>query len=189
MKIFRLLFFFVLALVVTTGFLSLMMATSQKIKRSITINAPAAVIFEQLKKLNNFSRFSVWGAQDSSIRYTLSGTDGTPGASIAWKGDPDISGEGKIELVSLTPAHTITHTIHFSAPQKGKASSIFSILETEKNTTTVTWYFELHTPRPKNIFNLFFNLDKKMGKDFETGLAALKLFIESGLPAVQKPAL
>jgi hypothetical protein len=186
MKIFRLLFFFVLALVVTTGFLSLMMATSQKIKRSITIHAPASVIFEKVKQLNNFNRFSVWGAQDSTIRYTRSGTDGTPGASITWKGDPEISGEGKIELVSLTYPHTITHALHFSAPQKGKASSVFSIIETEKNTTAVTWNFELYTPRPKNIFNLFFSLDKQMGKDFETGLAALKVFIESG-PA-QQPA-
>jgi Polyketide cyclase / dehydrase and lipid transport len=186
MKIFRLLFFFLLALVATTALLSLLMATSQKIKRSITINAPAATIFEQVKQLNNFNRFSVWGAQDSTIRYTLSGTDGTPGASIAWKGNPDISGEGKIELISLTHPHTISHIIHFSAPQKGKASSVFSIIETEKNTTTVTWYFELYTPRPKNIFNLFFNLDKEMGKDFETGLAALKIFIESGRTAGEK---
>lgn len=188
MKIFRLLFFFILALALTTGLLSLLMATSQKIKRSITINAPAAVIFEQLKQLNNFHRFSVWGAQDSSIQYTLSGTDGTPGASISWKGDPAISGEGKIELTSLAKPHTVAHTIHFSNPKKGKASSVFSIIETEKNSTTVTWYFELFTPRPQNIFNLFFDLDKEMGKDFETGLAALKVYIESIPAATQNTA-
>lgn len=188
MKIFRLLFFFILALLVTTGLLSLFMATSQKVKKSITINAPAAVIFEQVSQLSNFNRFSVWGAQDSTIRYTLSGTDGTPGSSIAWKGDPDISGEGRIELVSLTRPHTISHTIHFSMPQKGKAASIFSLAETEKNRTTVTWSFELFTPRPKNIFNLFYDLDKEMGRDFETGLAAMKLYIESGLAATEKTA-
>lgn len=184
MKIFRLLFFFVLALILTTGLLSLLMATSQKLKRSVTINAPATVIFEQVKQLNNFHRFSVWGAQDSSIQYTLSGTDGTAGVSIAWKGNPEISGEGKIELTSVTAPHTVAHTIQFSKPKKGKASSVFSIIETDKNNTTVTWYFELFTPRPQNIFNLFFDLDKEMGKDFETGLTALKLYIE----AMQKTA-
>lgn len=180
MKIFRLLFFFVLALAVSAGALSLLIATSQKVKRSITINAPASVIYDQLKQLSNFSRISVWGASDSSIQYTLSGKDATPGSSISWKGAPDISGEGKIEITSLIPPHTVAHTIHFTTPKKGKANSTFSILESDKNLTTVTWYFELSTPRPKNIFNLFYSLDKEMGKDFETGLAALKTLIESG---------
>lgn len=180
MKIFRLFFFFILALFVTAGVLTLLMATSQKVKRSITIKAPANVIFDQLKQLNNFSRISVWGASDSSIQYTLSGTDATPGSSISWKGDPDISGDGKIEITSLTAPHTINHTIHFTTPKKGKAFSTFSLLETDKNLTTVTWYFELSTPRPQNIFNLFYSLDKQMGKDFETGLAALKVMIEAG---------
>jgi len=67
----------------------------------------------------------------------------------------------------------------FTRPRKGKAHSSFSLVETERNNTKVTWTFNLDTPRPWNIFNLFYSLDKEMGKDFETGLATLKLLIES----------
>ena len=38
------------------------------------------------------------------------------------------------------------------------------------------------TPRPWNIFNLFYSLDKQMGKDFEDGLTALKNIIELNIP-------
>lgn len=188
MKWLRLLLFFILALVLTTGLLSLLMATSQKVNRSVTIHAPANLIFDQLKLLSNFSRFSVWGGSDSSIQYQLQGTDATPGAKLSWKGAPEISGEGSIEISSLTRPHTVAHTLHFITPQKADASSIFSIIESDKNFTTVTWYFELYTPRPKNIFNLFYSLDKQMGKDFETGLEALKTYTESLHAASLKPA-
>jgi Polyketide cyclase / dehydrase and lipid transport len=185
MKIFRLFIFFLLALVVVTAVLSLMMPTNQKINRSITINAPAAVIYEQLKTLKNFNRFSVWSQQDSTIQYSLTGTDGTVGAATSWKGIPDISGEGKIEITSLAPTHTVSHKINFTTPRKGKANSTFSIIEKEKGSSDVTWYFELATPRPWNIFNLFYSFDKQMGKDFEAGLAAMKLAIELSQKQVQ----
>jgi Polyketide cyclase / dehydrase and lipid transport len=180
MKIFRQLFFFLIALLIATAGLSLFMPTSQKLNRSITINAPAAVIFEKVKKLDNFNRFSVWSQQDSTAKFTMTGTDGTVGATLSWKGDPAISGEGKIEIISLEAPYKVAYTLHFTTPKEGNAESVFSIIEKEKGITTISWYFDLATPRPWNIFNLFYSLDKEMGKDFETGLAALKLYIETG---------
>lgn len=188
MKILRQLLFFLIALVVAAAILSFMLPTHQKINRSLTINAPAQVIYDELKLLRNFNQVSVWGRQDSSLRYTFSGEDGQPGATSSWKGDPEVSGEGKITILSLVPPNNITHTIEFSAPRKGKAESAFSLVEKDKNNTTVTWYFKLATPRPWNIFNLFFSLDKQMGKDFDDGLAFLKRYIETKQLINQPPA-
>lgn len=178
MKIGRLFLFFLLAVIVTTGILSLMMATSQKIERSIIINSPAANIYSQLVNLDNFNKFSVWSQQDSTAIYTLTGTDGTVGASTSWKGSPQISGEGKIEIKALEPNRKVVHQLHFTKPKKGNAESVFTLNETNKATTTVTWTFNMATPRPWNIFNLFYSLDKQMGKDFEDGLKAMKTMIE-----------
>lgn len=175
----RLVGFFLLAVIVVTAAMSFMLPTSQKLNRSITINAPATVIFEQLKKLDNFNRFSVWSQQDPAVKYTLTGTDGTVGAATSWTGNPEISGEGKIAIIALEPTHKVTHQIEFSKPRKGKATSTFSIIEKEKNRTDVTWYFEMATPRPWNIFNFFYSLDKQMGKDFEDGLSTMKKAIEA----------
>lgn len=178
MKYGRLFIFFILAVVVTTAILSFLQPTYQKVERSIVINATAAGIYERVSKLENFNKFSVWSQQDSSAVYTLTGTDGTIGAASSWKGSPEISGEGKIEIIGLEPNRKIVHQLHFIQPKKGNAESTFYLLETNKATTTVSWTFTLATPRPWNIFNLFYNLDKQVGKDFEAGLAALKLMME-----------
>lgn len=178
MKALRLFIFFLLAVVVVFIALSALMPTSQKITRSVTVNAPATLIYEQLKTLNNFNRIAAWGNNDSTLVYTFTGTDGTIGASASWKGSPEISGEGKIEITALQPAQKVEHKIHFITPRKGSAVSTFSLSGKEKTTTEVNWVFEMATPRPWNIFNLFYNLDEKMGKDFETGLTTLKKLIE-----------
>ncbi len=178
MKLGRLLLFFLLAVIVTTAAMSFMLPTSQKIERSIVINASSVTIYNELIKLDNFNKFSVWSQQDSTAIYILAGTDGTVGASTSWKGSPEISGEGKIEIKALEPNRKVVHRLNFTQPKKGTAESIFTLNETNKATTTVTWTFNMATPRPWNIFNLLYSLDKQMGKDFEDGLKAMKTMIE-----------
>lgn len=175
-RIFAGLIFFII--LVTAG-LSFMLPTYQKVKRSQEINASAPVIYEHLIKLENFNRFSVWNQQDSSAVNTLSGTDGTVGAASSWKGSPEISGEGRIEIIALAPNRAVTHEIRFIQPKEATASSVFELLETNKGKTTVTWIFKMNTPRPSNIFNLLSSIDKDKGKDFEDGLTALKKIIEN----------
>lgn len=184
MKSGRLFLFFLLAVIVTTAILSFMMPTSQKVERSIIINAPAVRIYDLLVKLENFNKFSVWSHQDSTAIYTFTGTDGTIGATMSWKGNPEISGAGKIEIIALDPGRKVVQKLQFINPKKGKAESLFNLVETNTSTTTVTWSFNMATPRPWNIFNLLYSMDKQMGKDFEEGLKTLKIMIEQNNIAV-----
>ena len=179
MKFIRLLVFFILAVIITVVALSFFLPTSQKVERSVVINAAAADIYNQLIKLENFNKFSVWSQQDSSAVYTLTGTDGTVGAATSWKGSTEISGEGKIEIISLETNKTVKHKLHFTKPKKGTAVSTFVLNQTNNNSTTVLWTFNMATPRPWNIFNLLYSLDEEMGKDFDDGLSALKALIEA----------
>lgn len=189
MKAVRLLFFFLLAVVIITATLSFMQATSQKVEREIVINTPANVIYNQLIKLEHFHQFSIWSQQDSSAIYSFTGVDGTVGATTSWKGSPEISGEGKIEIIALEPNLKVQHQLHFTKPKKGNAVSTFTLTQTEKSATIVKWVFELATPRPWNIFNLFYSLDEKMGDDFETGLQSLKTVIELSNTLQTTPAI
>lgn len=177
MKPLKIFSYFLLSVLAVTVILSMLMPTKQKVERSVTISAPAPLIYQQLIKLENFNKYSVWSQRDSSAKFTLTGTDGAVGASSSWSGHPDISGEGKIEIASLEENKKVEHHISFIKPRKGKAESFFSLNELN-GFTTVTWTFELATPRPWNIFNLFYSLDKKMGKDFEEGLSILKKAME-----------
>ncbi len=177
MKLVKPFLVFLFFAVVATLLLSLLMPTRQKLERSITIQAPAALVYEQLSLLKNFNEWSVWSRQDSSATYTLSGTDGTVGARCDWTGDPGISGEGNISITALVPDQQVEQAIQFIKPGKRKARSLFT-LKQSGGLTTVTWHFDIATPRPWNIFNLFYSLDKQMGKDFDSGLAELKTILE-----------
>jgi len=177
MKSLRLFFFFLLSLFVITAALSLILPVTQKIEKTITINAPATIVYEHLSRLENFNKWSVWSQQDSTVKHTLSGTDGTVGAVSSWTGSPEISGDGKMEITVLEPGKKVGHHITFIKPQKRKADAFFTLNEIN-SVTSVTWNFELATPRPWNIFNLFYSMDKQMGSDFENGLKALKATIE-----------
>ncbi|MBL7724472.1 MAG: SRPBCC family protein [Chitinophagaceae bacterium] len=177
MKSLRLFFFFLLALLVVTAVLSLILPVSQKIEKTITIDAPATMVYEHLARLENFNKWSVWNQQDSTVKHTLSGADGTVGAVSNWTGSPEISGDGKMEITLLEPGKKVGHHITFIKPQKRKADAFFTLNEIN-GVTSVTWNFELATPRPWNIFNLFYSMDKQMGSDFENGLKALKATIE-----------
>jgi len=176
-------------IVVVTAVLSLVLPTHQKIERTVTIAAPAADVYENLAMLEHFNKITVWNQRDSLARHTLEGTDGTVGATYSWDGDPTISGRGKMKINSLEPGKMIEHTIDFSYPKKGHANSTLTLNETN-GSTTVTWAFRKATPRPWNIFNLFYSLDKEMGSDFEEGLAKLKkTFEHTGIDNPGKPSI
>ncbi|HRX92561.1 MAG TPA: SRPBCC family protein [Chitinophagaceae bacterium] len=178
MKGLRLFLFFLLAVILIVAGMTFFLPVNQKIQRTVIINAPANIIFDELKKLENFNHYSVWGQQDSSVTYSIQGTDGTVGASTSWKGDPSVSGEGSISITELIPGRKIGHSIKFISPRKGNATSVFNLNSKEEKVTEVEWLITISTPRPKNIFNLFFSFDKQLGGDVETGLNTMKAGIE-----------
>ncbi len=177
MKYLRLFFFFILSLIVVVVVFSWLVPVKQSLDKSISIQAPATVVFDQVARLENFNQWSAWNQQDSTVKQEYTGTDGTLGASCRWSGDPDISGEGRIEIVSLEPGKAVSQKIHFIKPKEGHANSSFTLSELN-GLTTITWHFESETPRPWNIFNFFSDIEKNLGPEFEKGLAALKARVE-----------
>jgi len=157
--------------------LAIALPASQEVEKSVTIRAPAHRVYNHLRMLENFNRWATWNREDSSVRHELTGTDGTLGAETAWSGDPEISGKGKITIHKLEENREVGHSIEFLEPRPGKAGSSF-LLEEKNGFTTVTWLFHKNTPRPWNIFNLFYNMEEELGPSFSEGLSLLKKEIE-----------
>lgn len=159
--------------------LMLILPTRQVVTKSIMINAKPADVYEYLSKLNNFNKWAIWNdaENDSTIRHNITGTDGTLGATSTWLGEE--AGEGKIQITSLEINQEIEHAITFIRPDKRNAKSEFDLEPMAGNRTKVTWTFEIATPRPGNIFNLFSNLEVRMGDAFEEGLTNLKNVLEA----------
>jgi effector-binding domain-containing protein/uncharacterized protein YndB with AHSA1/START domain len=177
MKFLRLTGILLLFIAGITIVLSLVLPAKQTIERTVTVKAPASLVYAQLSKLSAFNKWSVWNRNDSSVTNVVSANDGTVGATTTWKGDPVLSGDGKIEITELEENKKVAQSIHFLSPRDGRANSVFTIDE-RNGMTTVTWHFEMLTPRPWNIFNLFYKMEKEMGNDFDQGLANLKEQVE-----------
>jgi effector-binding domain-containing protein len=177
MRLVRTVITLILVAVGVAAIMALVMPTSIKVERSIVINAKPDKVYAYLASLENFNKWSVWSLTDSTMVNNMNGTDGTIGAYDTWKGHPEISGEGRITIMELLPGEKVKQHISFYSPHKMEADSKFTLLE-DNGTTKVTWVFDIATPRPRNIFNLFSSFDKQMGGDFETGLRNLKAAIE-----------
>lgn len=177
MKFLKQLGILLLIIIAIATVLVLVLPVKQKLARTTIINAKPAVVYEYLSRLANFKKWSAWSQHDSTLTNSITGTDGMLGAVNNWKGDPVLSGEGKIQITSLEINQEIEHHVSFLSPSKMEAASEFDLVEVNGQ-TQVTWSFETNTPRPGNVFYLFNSLDKRMGKNFEESLRNLKATLE-----------
>lgn len=177
MKLVRILLLFLIFLFISAFVLSLLAPTQQTVQKSILINAKPSVVYQQMMLLQNFTNWSVWGRADSTIKYSAEGKDGVVGSKIKWQGSSVLAGKGEVVLTGLEENRLITHDVVLLEPQPLKAQSRFDVLPVG-NQTEVKWTFTVPAKRPLNIFNIFYNLEKEKGKDFATGLLALKLLVE-----------
>jgi hypothetical protein len=78
-----------IALVVFIGF-GLYKASGLKsivIEKKVTIGASKQEVFDMVKYLNNFPKWSPFLVQDPTQKYQVKGTDGTVGAQYHWEGN------------------------------------------------------------------------------------------------------
>ena len=183
MKFLRFILWLLVLIIVVGLVLMFVMPTKVHVERSVVAQAPASVVYKHIAQLKNFNEWTVWGKKDSTNKYMYEGTDGTIGAVSNWKGDPKTTGEGSMKIVALEPDKSAKYHMVFIKPRASEADSYVN-LQDSSGMTKVTWGFDMETPRPWNIFNLFFNLDKMLGKDFEDGLANLKATSEKDNSAI-----
>lgn len=173
MKFLRFVLWLIVFVIIVGAVLMFVMPTKVHVQRSIAINAPSSVVYKHISQLKNFNDWTVWGKRDSTNQYTYEGTDGSVGAVSNWKGDPKNAGEGSMKIMELDPNRSAKYHMTFIKPRASEADSYIN-LQDSSTVTQATWGFDIQTPRPWNIFNLFYNMDKMLGKDFDEGLANLK---------------
>lgn len=156
----------------------LVIPSTQRIERTITIQAPTTKVYDYLTRFENFEKWSGWKEKDQTLKTGILGLDGTFGAIYNWSGDDQHFGEGKMEITSLRIYKEIEHSITILRPKPSNAKSEF-ILGDVDGQTRLTWRFEVDNPRPRNLSSLFNKMNSKLGKDLEEGLKNLKLTLES----------
>jgi effector-binding domain-containing protein/uncharacterized protein YndB with AHSA1/START domain len=176
MKALKIILFIIIGIVLLGGILTAVAPTAMKSERSIVINAPREVVWNNVVMFANQHKWSPWDKKDPNIKITLEGVDGTVGAVNKWEGNDSV-GTGEQTMKKIEPMNRIESELHFIKPWENKAQAYFSLSD-EGGATKVTWGFGGDMPRPFNIMALFADMDKAIGADFEQGLKNLKELCE-----------
>ncbi len=146
------------------------------VQRSLTIHAPADRLFSSINDFRVWHTWSPYEKLDTNMKKTFGGSANGTGATYLWEGNSKV-GQGQMEIIqSLFPTR-VDMTIDFIKPFKDHGSITFT-LEPKDDLTTVTWSMSGKKTFVSKVICIFINIDAKLGKDFDTGLATLKTVSE-----------
>ena len=145
--------------------------SSYKVERSKDMTASAEVIYQQIAIFENWDAWSPWIEKDSSMKNTREGEAGTVGSKTSWKGDPELSGTGSMTMTELAEFVKITYDLHFDDMDMTSQGGFN--LEAKDEGTKVTWYDGADIPFFFRPMVLMFDIEGKIGPDFERGLILL----------------
>lgn len=175
MKALKIILYIVLGLAALLIVLGLFAKKDYHIERSVEINAPREVVFEQVHLFKNFPKWSPWQHLDPKMTTSIQGTDGEAGAVYTWKGNDDV-GAGSQVLKTVSP-DKVELEVRFTEPWEAISPS-FIKMEEKGEKTRVSWGFDMHIGFPWNGMAMFTDVDAGVGKDYERGLANLKRICE-----------
>jgi uncharacterized protein YndB with AHSA1/START domain len=147
-----------------------------RVQRAASIKAPPERIFVLINDFNRWSAWSPWEKKDPTMKRTFGATTSGKGAVYAWEGNKDV-GQGRMEIAESVAPSKVALNLDFVKPFEAHNVVEFT-LEPKGDATTITWAMQGDTPYFAKIIHVFINMDRMVGKDFETGLANLKAIAE-----------
>src|SRR5881227_3764315 len=72
------------------------------IERAATVNAPAAIVFNQVNDFHKWDAWSPWAKLDSNMKQSYEGPPAGSGAMYSWIGNSQV-GEGRMTITDSKP--------------------------------------------------------------------------------------
>jgi len=148
-----------------------------RVSRSITIAAPAPVVFAQVNDFHKWAAWSPWATIDPAMKQIYEGAPAGAGAAYRWSGNREV-GEGRMTIVESRPPELIRVTLDFEKPLKGTSVAEFSF-RPEGDRTVVTWSMTGEKTFVAKAIHLVLGVERLIGQQFEKGLAAMKTVAEA----------
>lgn len=178
MKVLKIAATIVIALLIAGAIASFVFPTTLQVTKSIEINAPRVLVYQQVSKFSMIHHWSPWTRLDPNMKSEVVGEDGTVGAVYKWESEMGNVGVGEQEFKMVTE-DTILTRVTFTKPFKSKADAYMVLEETGPNTTKVTWGFTSHAGRPANVIMGLMDAEGEVGNDYQRGLDTLKAISEN----------
>jgi hypothetical protein len=148
------------------------------VQRSALLQAPAERIFPLVNNFHRWTSWSPWENKDPAMKRSYSGAESGKGAVYAWNGNKNV-GSGRMEILDASSPSKITIKLDFLKPFEGHNTAEFTFApERDISATNVIWVMQGPSPFMSKVMQVFMNLDKMIGRDFEAGLANLKKLVE-----------
>ena len=160
-----------LLLLIIVGFF---LPSTYSAERSITVNAPVEVVFNQVNDLKNWETWGPWAAEDPNMTVTYGDITEGVGASHSWTSEKH--GPGKL-TIAKSEAHKMIRT-DLDFYDKGQAKGRFDFEPTDDG-VKVTWGMD--GDAGYNLIMRYFGvmMDSMVGPYFEKGLTGIKEIAEA----------
>ena len=147
------------------------------VQRATTVRAPAEKIFALINDFHRWGTWSPYEARDPAMKRSYSGPANGVGAVYGWDGNNNV-GAGRMEILDASAPAKIVIKLDFFKPFEGHNTAEFTMLP-QGDATNVTWVMQGPASFMSKLMQVFMNLDRMIGKDFEIGLANLKRLTEN----------
>jgi hypothetical protein len=146
-----------------------------QVQRQTHIKAPPEAIAPLLTDFHRWAVWSPWEKLDPAMRRTFSGAENGKGAIYAWQGNSDV-GQGRMEIAAVSPSK-VDIDLDFLSPFESHNKVVFA-LQPQGDGTLVAWTMNGDSNYMSKVMQVFISMDSMIGKDFDSGLAALKTAAE-----------
>lgn len=167
----------IIAVVLVIGILTLAAFRPDefRVERSVQVNAPAQKILPLICDLHKGIDWSPFEKTDPAMKRTYTGASSGVGAVYEWEGNEN-AGKGRMEITEATP-DKVTMKLDFMKPFEARNTAEFK-LEPAGDATKVTWSMSGPNPYMCKVMQTFLDIDATIGKEFDKGLANIKLIAE-----------
>lgn len=147
-----------------------------RLTRSVFMRAPADKIFPEVNNHRKFGNWSPWAKMEPHAQYVLEGPEEGVGAIVKWRGKK--TGEGISTIITSRQNELVQFRLEFLKPFKAVNTAEFTFVP-EHGGTRVSWSMYGHASFLSKLMGLIMNCEKMLAKQFDQGLADLKLIAEA----------
>ena len=176
MKIIKYILLLLLIFVIGFSIYIAVQPNSYNVTRTKTINAPQAVVYDNVIDFKNWEAWNSWVEEKPETVVTLPAQTAGVGGSYSWEDDDGI---GTMTTIDTKPNSSITQEMQFDEFPKSDVKWNFE--PKEDGSTEVTWNISgKDLPFSFKMFSAFMGgMEKQIGPHFERGLTMLDSVVQA----------